>query len=74
MLHRQCRNIYKSKMLQGWCTAEIFCITDKQTCITFEGKALRQRENIYRGAQMADVVSALPFTTEFQVKPGRTGL
>ena len=27
-----------------------------------------------RGAWIADVVSILPFTTEFQVKPGRTGL
>ena len=26
------------------------------------------------GAQMANAVSALLFTTEFQVKPGRTGL
>ena len=25
-------------------------------------------------ARVADAVSALPFTTEFQVKPGRTGL
>ena len=26
------------------------------------------------GAWIADAVSALPFTTEFQVKPGRTGV
>ena len=26
-----------------------------------------------RGARVADAVSALPFTTEFQVKPGQTG-
>ena len=25
-------------------------------------------------ARMADAVSVLPFTTEFQVKPGRTGV
>ena len=43
-----------------------------RTCVVT--RKVSSRSLLVKGERMADAVSAFPFTTEFQIKPGRTGV